>query len=107
FLFVFFLLVGDLGQTRDEVAERANLLLGFFLAAGRDGVFHLAAGGVHCLVLIGRHGHSPEDSAACGFALATFIHHRISRALSRKRPAHHSSSVTVSRTISSIVVAPV
>src|SRR5262249_54416145 len=57
---------GDLGH---EVAHLPDLLLGLFLAQGVDGVFDLSAAGVHRLVLVGRHGITPEHLAS-GVALA-------------------------------------
>ena len=48
----------DLDQLGHEVAHLADLLLGFFLAGGLDGVLDLGAGGVHGFELVGRHGFS-------------------------------------------------
>ena len=54
--FAFLFLLGDFCQFGDKVAHLADFLLGFLFGACLDGVFHLAARGVHRLVFVGWHG---------------------------------------------------
>ena len=51
-------LLRDLGH---EVAHLLDLLLGFFLVHGLDGVLDLAAAGVHRFVFEGRHRYLLTD----------------------------------------------
>src|SRR5262249_53016853 len=60
-LAVFLLLARHLRDLGHEVAHLADLLLGFFLTEGLDGVLDLAAGRVHGLELEGRHNSLPHS----------------------------------------------
>src|SRR5262249_11457823 len=89
----------------DEVAHLLELLLGLLLVGGLDLVLDLFTGRVHRLEFVGRHVRclrAVGGGPAAGRERSTLVTHGRTAAAG----GHVSSSITVSRTTSSMVVAP-